>query len=131
VTFQYLEVESGRNSLVAGKSATVGLEDASGSIAAKYTFNGNPALVTNQQALVFVPYGSNPSAPSLTGASFAAGQFDCTLFAAPRQACVIEASSDLAGWLALKTNTVPASGMMSFSEPVAGQPHRFYRARAQ
>jgi hypothetical protein len=41
VSFQYLEVESGRNTLVLGKSATIGLEDASGSIAAKYTFNGN------------------------------------------------------------------------------------------
>jgi subtilisin family serine protease len=132
VAFQYLDVESGRNSLTSGKSATIGLEDASGTIASKYTFNGSPALVMNQQALLFVPYGSASVAPSLTRPQLGAGQFTCMAFAAPMQSCVFEGSSDLSSWIPVKTNVTPASGAMSFSDSNASnKPWGFYRARVQ
>ena len=129
VTFQYLEVESGRGNLISGNSATIGLEDSTGGIAENYTFNGNPATVTNNQALLFVPYGSGSTAPSLTQPVLASGQLDFRLFGAPMQSYVVQASSNLTHWLPVVTNLVPASGAMGFSDPgAASQPRRFYRA---
>lgn len=53
VVFQYLAVDAGRPQ-GAGRSATIGLEDADGAVAAKYSYNGS-ALLSDQLALRFVP----------------------------------------------------------------------------
>jgi len=128
VTFQYLEVESGRSNLVSGNSATISVEESSGGIAAKHTFNGSPATVANNQALLFVPYGNSPTAPSLAQPALASGQLDFKLFGAPMQSCVVQASSNLTHWSPVLTNLMPASGAMGFSDPdAANQPRRFYR----
>lgn len=54
ILFQYLEVNPANNR-GGGKGATIGLKNETGIVAAKYTFDGNPALVTNRQALIFLP----------------------------------------------------------------------------
>lgn len=132
ITFQYLDVENGRNNLVSGKSATIGIEDTSGVIAAKYSFNGSPSMVTNHQALLFGPYGSiGPFAPSLAQPNLSAQNIAFTLFAAPLQSCVVQASSNLTSWIPIGTNWVPASGVVGFSEPGSIGQRRFYRAVAQ
>src|SRR4030095_6415254 len=116
VAYQYLRVENGRNTLVSGKSATIGVEDGSVMFAAKYTFNGNPALVSNSQALVLKPAGAGASQPTLAAPTLSSVGLSCTLIAAPGQQCVIESSTTLVSWTAAETNTVPASGEMKFSE---------------
>jgi PKD repeat protein len=60
ILFQYQDVSPGsHNASAAGKSATVGLEHASGLVAAKFSYNGS-TLVSNGQTIDF--------APSLSGA---------------------------------------------------------------
>ncbi len=56
ILFQYQSVSASK-SLGAGRSATVGLENESGSVAAKYSYNGS-ALLANNQAILFVPSSS-------------------------------------------------------------------------
>lgn len=53
VVFQYLAVDASRPQ-GAGRSATIGVEDAGGAVAAKYSYNGS-ALLSDQLALRFVP----------------------------------------------------------------------------
>lgn len=50
--FQYLEVQSSDGEYGAGRSATIGIENETGMVAAKYSFNGS-ALVSNGQAVLF------------------------------------------------------------------------------
>lgn len=52
IIFQYQEVQPGNASFGAGRSATVGLENATGAIAQKYSFNGSAPLL-NGQAILF------------------------------------------------------------------------------
>lgn len=52
VLYQYLEVDPSRTA-GAGRSATIGLENESGTVAAKYSFDGQQPL-SNGQALLFV-----------------------------------------------------------------------------
>ena len=66
IAFQYKEVESGHTTLISGMTATIGLEDAAGLFAAKYSFNGTPALVTNSQAILFSPSNATHPAPAVT-----------------------------------------------------------------
>jgi subtilisin family serine protease len=54
ILFQYLEVGPSE-ARGGGRRATVGIENETGQVAVKYTFNGSPATLTNQQALVFTP----------------------------------------------------------------------------
>jgi subtilisin family serine protease len=54
ILFQYKEVTP-NNSRGAGRRATVGIEDDSGTVCAKYTYNGSPSILANQQAWLFTP----------------------------------------------------------------------------
>ncbi|MDX1950650.1 MAG: S8 family serine peptidase, partial [Verrucomicrobiota bacterium] len=54
IIFQYKEVAAS-SIRGAGKLATIGIENQTGLIGAKYTFNGSPNLVANGQAIRFVP----------------------------------------------------------------------------
>jgi len=48
------------------------------------------------------------------------------------QSIVIEGSMDFQQWIPLKTNVVPANGLVPFTDPGTAQfPHRFYRGRNQ
>ena len=57
ILFQYSEVYPD-NSRAGGRRATVGLENETGLVAAKYGFNGTPARLTNNQAVLFVSTAS-------------------------------------------------------------------------
>ena len=78
IQFQYLEVQP-NSTRGAARGATVGLENESGAIAAKYTFDGSPSLLKNSQALLFVPQsrGGLVVSPStgLAAAGTAGGPF--------------------------------------------------------
>ena len=76
--FQYREVYPA-NSSAGGRRATVGLENDTGTVFSKYTYNGTPASLTNSQALAFVPAASSTSLPTVTIASPTNG----TIFIAP------------------------------------------------
>ena len=52
IIFQYKETQQGDEVYGAGRSATIGIENADGSLAAKYSFNGS-SLVQNGQAIQF------------------------------------------------------------------------------
>ena len=61
IQFQYQEVQPDSPSAgAAGRSATVGVENASGTVAAKYSRNGS-RLLTNNQAILFLPAVSSLS----------------------------------------------------------------------
>ncbi|MBI2948542.1 MAG: S8 family serine peptidase [Verrucomicrobia bacterium] len=53
ILFQYLQVQASR-SRGAGKTATVGIENETGSVARRYSFDGS-TLLRNNQAILFVP----------------------------------------------------------------------------
>ena len=52
IIFQYLDVQAGDLLYGAGRSATVGVENATGAVARKYSYNGS-SLLSNNQAILF------------------------------------------------------------------------------
>ena len=54
IQFQYKDVAA-QKTRGAGKSATVGIENETGTVAVKYTYNGYPNILTNGQSLIFKP----------------------------------------------------------------------------
>jgi subtilisin family serine protease len=54
ILFQYQQVQP-QNSRGAGRNATVGIENETGLVAARYAYRGSPALLSNNQALLFIP----------------------------------------------------------------------------
>lgn len=132
VSFQYLLVQSGRSTLVSGKSATIGMEDATGTLATKFAANPGTAVVANNQAILFSPV-VNQIGPSVvrTGGP-QGGQMQFTVYGQPAGRCVFSASADLEMWTPLSTNSLPASGVLTLIDPgVNGSPRRFYRAELQ
>jgi subtilisin family serine protease len=71
VKFQYGDIKQS-SSMGGGRSATVGIENGTGTLARQYSFNGSP-LLQNNSALLFRPDGGvqPPAAPSNLGASIA------------------------------------------------------------
>jgi subtilisin family serine protease len=130
IAFQYAQVDSGNSQRASGRSATIGLEDFTGGVAAKYSYNGDLALVTNNQSMVFVPHGSGLPTPLLTRLGGPqGGQFQLRVSGQVGSRCVIKASDDLSFWLSLATNVIPASGVWNFTDTTAGAHlHRFYQA---
>jgi len=129
ITFQYLDVETGRSSLVGGKSATVGLEDGTGLAGLRCTFNGSPFLVTNQMALLFTQesWPVLPASLSLT-APPSPGLTTLLMSAQPGRSCVLSGSDDFVNWTPLVTNLIPASGVSVWGESwPSARPQRFYR----
>ena len=126
IAFQYLNVATGNPSYVFGNSATIGVEDDTGSLVSRYSFNGFPASVTNGQAILFVPQGTPLTQPVLAPLP---GQFQFRVTGQPAERCVVRASDDLVNWTNLATNNIPASGTFSFMDTNAGaNPRRFYQA---
>ena len=65
--------------------------------------------------------------PMILNAGFSLGQFSFNLSGPTGRSVVVEASSDLASWLPLWTNTF--AGILNFSDPASGvSSNRFYRA---
>lgn len=54
ILFQYLQIQPNR-AMGERQNGTVGLENETGIVAAKYTFNENPTTLANNQALLFAP----------------------------------------------------------------------------
>jgi hypothetical protein len=129
IAFQYAQVETGNAQRTMGRSATIGVEDFTGAVAAKYSYNGE-VLVTNNQAMLFVPHGSALPTPTLTRlAGPQGGQFQLRVSAQVGSRCVIKASDYLSSWVSLATNVMPASGIWDFTDANAGAHlHRFYQA---
>ncbi|MBI2949647.1 MAG: S8 family serine peptidase, partial [Verrucomicrobia bacterium] len=59
ILFQYQQIEPNRL-LGERQTSTTGIENETGTLAAKYTFQENPARLSNRQALLFVPQSSTP-----------------------------------------------------------------------
>jgi hypothetical protein len=133
IAFQYAQVESGNSQRTSGQSATIGVEDFAGAVAAKYSYNGDLASVTNNQAILFVPHGSTLPTPTLTRLGGPQGsQFQLLVTAQIGSRCIIKASDDLSSWLNLATNVIPASGFWNLTDSTAGAHlHRFYRAMSE
>jgi len=130
IAFQYAQVQSGNPAYVGGLSATIGLEDFMGAVAAKYSYNGTPAVVTNNQTILFIPHGNTQPAPLLARVDGPqGGQFQLNVTAQIGSRCIIKASDDLSSWVSLATNLIPASGVWNFTDIAAGAHiHRFYKA---
>ncbi len=126
ISFQYLNVTNGRPSLVAGKSASIGVEDSSGLSGTSYLYHA--AALTNGQALVFT-VNTGASAPTLES-SLLPGQdlIDLRLSGSPGRSYILSAAPDASSWLPVATNTLPASGILESFESL-NDPARFYRAR--
>jgi len=132
IAFQYLEVESGRHTLVSGRSATIGLEDDVGLVGTRFSFNGSPALLTNRQAILFVPHGANAQ-PSTLALSWPSDSqpHPLLLSGQPGRKVVLSASSDLLTWEPMATNALPASGLWR-PDPLAAEAEaRFYRGETR
>jgi hypothetical protein len=41
---------------------------------------------------------------------------------------VLQASTNLVNWSSISTSTIPVSGSINLTTPIAGYEHRFYRA---
>lgn len=133
VAFQYAQVESGNSQRTMGRSATIGVEDFAGAVSAKYSYNGDLGLVTNNQAMLFVPHGSTLPTPTLTRPGGSQGsQFPLLVTAQVGSRCIIKASDDLSSWVSLATNVIPSSGLWNFTDSTSGSHfHRFYRAMSE
>jgi hypothetical protein len=67
-------------------------------------------------------------APRILNHGFNGGQFGFDVTGPTGQAVILEASTDLANWLPIRTNTFP--GTINFRDPqTAVSSNRFYRAR--
>jgi hypothetical protein len=127
ITFQYASVQTGHPNYVRGQSATIGLEDFSGAVAAKYSYNGEQAVM-NSQAILFRPHGAAPRAPLLKRIDGPQGQFQLQVVAQLGQRCVLKASEDLSAWTSLATNVIPAGGVWEFTDTsISGRQQRFYQ----
>jgi subtilisin family serine protease len=73
IIFQYLDVRPGI-SRGAGRAATVGVENDTGTVAAKYTFDGSPSVLSNNQALAFLPSSAGGIVVSPASTVVVAGQ---------------------------------------------------------
>lgn len=131
IAFQYAAVQTGNPTYVLGKSATIGVEDFMGAVAAKYSYNGEQ-IVTNNQTILFMPDGVPLPVPTLTRlAGPANGQLQLRVTAQVGERCVVKASDNLSGWTSLATNVIPASGIWDYSDTnVLAHLHRFYQVVA-
>jgi hypothetical protein len=66
--------------------------------------------------------------PSLTALGVTNDLFQFQVHGYTGQHIVVQASSDLLGWVPIFTNTLTASSVEIFDGPVSGQSQRFYRA---
>ncbi|MBK7998151.1 MAG: S8 family serine peptidase [Verrucomicrobia bacterium] len=130
VRFQYAKVNSGNSQYAQGVSATIGLEDFMGGVGTKYSFMGSPSVVTNGQAILFIPNGNPGVEPSIEYVSpVGSGGSHLRVNGVPGERCVVQVSPDLVTWSDVATNLIPDDGVLPISDlATAGPPNRFYRA---
>jgi hypothetical protein len=85
--------------------------------------DGRRIFATNSIAVLpqAIPALSNPQIGS-------SGQFTFMVSGVPLATYVIQASTDLSNWNPIATNTLPAGGVINFSDPAAPKTARYYRA---
>ena len=132
IRFQYAKVNAGNPSYVQGLSATIGLEDFMGGVAAKYSYNGS-SVVTNSQSILLIPDGRPGLLPTVEYVSSTPGSgYQFRVTGPPAERCIVQTSSNLVSWTGLITNLIPDNGILAVSEPLdAGPVRRFYRAVIQ
>jgi hypothetical protein len=126
ILFQYQEVhpESG---LAGGRRATVGIENETGLVAAKYAVNGSPLLLSNQMTLAFHPTSRHwlevvPCSPPVP--------VTIRLWGDALRRYVLESSPDFTLWSPVITNTAGIEGCFDFQDPASSaDQQRFYRSR--
>jgi len=136
ILFQYLLTLDGSVDALAVRNATVGVMNAGGVAAVEYSNNGSTVL-TNQQAILFVPTSkvgvtNYPAAKIKTLPPNPAGQFQFQLAGQPAGTYQIEATSDLRQWAAISAGTADLDGVINFIDPQSVNfPQRFYRTKFQ
>lgn len=60
--------------------------------------------------------------------SLGSGGIAFQLSGVPNASYIVQASTNLIQWSNIATNVLPATGILEFNDPMAGQPLRFYRA---
>jgi PKD repeat protein len=99
ISFQYLDVQPGsRNNSAAGKSATVGIEHASGLVATRYSYNGS-TLRANNQAIRLIPSPGTVTGNLLPTVEITA-PLNGTVLTAPASFTVTAAAADSDGAVA-------------------------------
>jgi PKD repeat protein len=115
IVFQYLSVDAS-HSLGAGKSATIGVENQAGTVAARYSYNGS-TLLQNNQAIAFVP-ASAPAMSITPSDAFVSGGTTGGPFSPASQGYTVSNTGTASlnwqatatvGWLSL----TPASGTLA------------------
>lgn len=133
IRFQYARVNSGNGQYIQGKSATIGLEDFMGGTAAKYTYLGAPAVVTNGQSLLFIPDGKAGLIPTVEhDSSLSGGGCRLRIRGFPGEQCVLQMSTNLVSWTGISTNFLSDDGQITIDDSSGPpSPQRFYRAVLQ
>jgi subtilisin family serine protease len=126
IQFNYLEVNP-NSTRGGGARATIGLEAPSGSLAAKYCFNGTPNRVANQQSILFSPTGRQ--SVRFRAVNMTAGVFSLEIPGQVGQTFVIEGSNNLLEWTEAHRGVVGATGTVAFMDVGASQGNRYFRAR--
>jgi subtilisin family serine protease len=133
IRFQYHSVAPGRGPGDQGKSATVGLENASGTVAAKYSYNGS-TLLADKTALMFAPPPTVPATTvlTLTRSGPPSDGYQLLLQGEPLAPHILEVSTNLVDWIAIWTNSTGTDGTLTYQDPDSRQaPTRHYRVRSQ
>jgi subtilisin family serine protease len=134
IQFQYLNAQPGsQNGDAGGAFATIGVEHSSGLAASQYSYAGS-LLLTNGQAILFIPTSSDayryPPAVSVLGFQPDTANLQLSVQGVPGGSYILQASGDLTAWTPVATNSPSATnGSVIFTDPQAGQfGRRFYRA---
>lgn len=136
ILFQYLLTRDNSVGTLAVRNATVGVMNAGGVAAVEYS-NGGTAVLTNQQAILFVPTSkvgvtNYPAAKIKSLPPNPAGQFQFQLTGQPAGTYQIEAAADLRQWAAVSTSAANLDGFINFADAQSvNLPQRFYRAKFQ
>jgi hypothetical protein len=70
----------------------------------------------------------SPSIPASLSGSFSSGYFQLTVTGQPNTVYVIQASTNIASWVSLSTNSSGATGTFTFTDTTTPAPQqRFYR----
>ena len=137
IRFQYLEVQPGsRNGSATGKSATVGLEHASGLVARRYSYNGS-TLLANNQAILFIPVtglvtNRPPTPVTLFNARWVGGSFAFSFLSEADASYRVQSTPSLVSpnWQT-RTNVTGNGSTLSMTNGDPSLAAGFYRVESQ
>jgi subtilisin family serine protease len=132
IVFQYLEVRpTSNNSSAGGRSATIGIEDSTGWVARKYSFNGSAPL-GNNQALRFIPSGQPPAPVIVEDPRWDGNHFTFSFLSRDGAPYSIQFASSLtaSAWQTF-TNVIGSGALMTISDPNSTDTARFYRVESR